>query len=242
MGYGHTGLNTALATMALAALGAMVGYGCAGVAHAYAALLRQGARADAGTLMAALVRAAIRQPPSGMTGGGIGAISLGGMAAALYLRHVDPAYVAGAATACAVLLLLALIDMRTRLLPDALTLPLLWTGLAWAWAGPGPGLQSAVVAAVAGYGGLWILFWSIKAWTGLEGMGHGDFKLLAALGAWLGWPPLVWVLLFACLSGLSFAMWRQRSWRPSGAYPFGPFLAAGGALGLLAGTDVHFYF
>jgi leader peptidase (prepilin peptidase)/N-methyltransferase len=240
-GYSQAELINGSAALLLAGLGALAGYACACIAHAYAALLRQGAYADAATLIAALAHAAAR-PSCDMGAGVIGVFSLGGTVAALYLRDGDAVYVAGTASACAVLLLLAFIDFRTRLLPDALTLPLLWMGLAWAWTGAGPGLHNAVAGAVAGYGGLWLLFWSIKACTGRDGIGYGDLKLLAALGAWLGWRPLVWVLLGACLVGILFAMWRQRSWRPAGAYPFGPFLAAGGTLGLLAGTEVHFYF
>lgn len=240
--YGQADPIMALTLLALAALGAMAGFACARIAQAYAALMQQGASPDAATLMAALIRTATAPAVCDKVAGRVGAIFLSCVVVALYLRHADPIHAAGAASACAVLLLLAFIDARTRLLPDALTLPLLWVGLAWAWTGAGPGLHNAVAGVIAGYGALWILFFGIRACTGRDGMGYGDFKLLAALGAWLGWRPLVWVLLAACCGGIVFAMWRQRRWRPSGSYPFGPFLAAGGTLGLLAGTEVHFHF
>jgi len=139
------------------------------------------------------------------------------------------------ASASATLLVLALIDARTRLLPDALTLPLMWAGLALAWAGYGIALNDAVAGAMTGYGFLWVLFWVFKCLSGREGMGYGDFKLLAALGAWLGWQALAMVLLVACVIAVLFAMLCQRSFAPGGAYPFGPFLAASGTAAFLIG-------
>src|SRR5690606_32770961 len=94
------------------------------------------------------------------------------------------------------LMLLAHIDIRTRLLPDALTLPLLWLGLGAAWLGWGRvPLYDAVAGVMAGYGVLWLLLQGFRLLRGIEGMGYGDLKLVAALGAWLGWQALPGVLL-----------------------------------------------
>src|SRR3546814_4871418 len=82
----------------------------------------------------------------------------------------------------------------------------------------------------------------MRSLIGRDAMGHGDLKLLAALGAWLGWQALPWVLLLACFLGLVFAMWRQKSFRPRGEHPFGPFLAGCAAGVFLAPTAVHSWF
>ena len=130
------------------------------------------------------------------------------------------------------LLALAVIDARTTWLPDALTQPLTWGGLIAAACGwTGLALTDALAGAVAGYLCLWGVYWAHRLATGKEGMGHGDFKLLAALGAWFGWQSLLAIVLIASLSGLLVAlvlMWR-------GLLPdnrqiaFGPFLALAGA-------------
>jgi leader peptidase (prepilin peptidase) / N-methyltransferase len=139
----------------------------------------------------------------------------------------------------AVLLALALIDWDTTLLPDSMTLPLLWGGLlasALGWTVPWP---MAFWGAVAGYLSLWSLYWVFKLITGKEGMGYGDFKLLAALGAWLGWPMLVPVALFASVIGavVGLGMKMSHSLREGRYVPFGPFLAGGGLAVLLAGPS-----
>src|SRR5690606_38751872 len=147
------------------------------------------------------------------------------------------------ALAACLLLLLAHIDARTRLLPDALTLPMLWLGLAAAWLGWGAvSLHDAVAGAMAGYGFLWLLLQGFRWLRGVEGMGYGDLKLLAALGAWLGWQSLPWVLLAACVTGIVFAMLKGKTFRPSGAYPFGPCLAAAGVAVFTAPPELHLYF
>lgn len=135
-----------------------------------------------------------------------------------------------------VLLALALIDWDTTLLPDDLTQPLLWAGLiaaALQWT-PVP-LTDALWGAVAGYLSLWCVYQLFKQITGKEGMGYGDFKLLAALGAWLGWTALVPVVLLASLTGalVGLALKARNQLRKGGYVPFGPFLAAAGALVLL---------
>ncbi|UHL63985.1 A24 family peptidase [Paralcaligenes sp. KSB-10] len=137
------------------------------------------------------------------------------------------------------LLILAVIDVQLGLLPDALTLPLLWLGLAVAWMGSAVSLHDSVAGAVAGYGFLWLLFRAFS-WMGRgEGMGYGDFKLLAALGAWVGVVSLPYVLLAACIAGVSWAFCRQKSFGLAASYPFGPFLAASGAAALILRPDVH---
>jgi leader peptidase (prepilin peptidase) / N-methyltransferase len=139
--------------------------------------------------------------------------------------------------ACAVLLALALIDWDTTLLPDSLTLPLLWAGLlaaAFGWTIP---LPTALWGAVAGYLSLWSVYWAFKLLTGKEGMGYGDFKLLAALGAWLGWQALIPIVLLASVIGamVGIAMKLNSTLREGRYVPFGPFLAGGGLAVLLVG-------
>ncbi len=140
------------------------------------------------------------------------------------------------------LLALALIDLDHKLLPDSLTLPLLWAGLLIA-AVPAPGnflftdLRSSVIGAVAGYLTLWSVYKLFKAITGKEGMGYGDFKLLAALGAWLGWQALPLVILLSAavgtLVGLTLIVLGGRSRHTP--IPFGPYLAGAGWIALLWG-------
>jgi leader peptidase (prepilin peptidase)/N-methyltransferase len=137
----------------------------------------------------------------------------------------------------AVLLALALIDWDTTVLPDALTLPLLWAGLLAAALGVGLPLSTAVWGAVAGYLSLWSVYWLFKLATGKEGMGHGDFKLLAALGAWLGWQAILPIVLSASIFGavVGIGMKFGKTLREGRYVPFGPFLAGGGIAVMLAG-------
>ena len=139
----------------------------------------------------------------------------------------------------ATLLVLALIDWDTTLLPDALTLPLLWAGLVLAALGWTIPLTSALWGAVAGYLSLWLVYQLFKLVTGKEGMGHGDFKLLAALGAWLGWPMLVPIILTASAIGavVGIAMKFGGSLREGRYVPFGPFLAGAGIAVMLIGSE-----
>jgi len=135
-----------------------------------------------------------------------------------------------------VLLALAWIDAETGLLPDLLTLPLLWLGLLANLNGTFVPLHDAVLGAVAGYLVLWIIYWSFLLCTGREGLGHGDFKLLAALGAWLGWAALPWVLLAASSLALAAAVALRIAGRmkPGDALGFGPYLAGAGIVALFA--------
>ena len=136
------------------------------------------------------------------------------------------------------LLALAVIDLDTTLLPDDLTYPLLWAGLLAAVLGISPvSLSDAVIGAMAGYLALWSLYWVFKLLTGKEGMGYGDFKLLAALGAWLGWQYLPVVVLLSSVVGLVFAvsMMASGSVKRDQGIPFGPYLAIAGWIALLWG-------
>ena len=135
---------------------------------------------------------------------------------------------------CAALLTLALIDWDTTLLPDDITLPLLWSGLIVAalQVNPGVSLADAFWGAVGGYLSLWLVYQAFKRVTGKEGMGYGDFKLFAALGAWFGWTALVPIILMASLVGAVVGLLLKRfsQLREGGYLPFGPFLAGAGLL------------
>lgn len=140
----------------------------------------------------------------------------------------------------ACLLTLALIDWDTTLLPDDITLPLLWLGLVAAALQWIPvGLSTALWGAVAGYLSLWSVYWLFKLVTGKEGMGYGDFKLFAALGAWFGWPVLLPMILMASVIGavVGIGMKLTSGLREGGYVPFGPFLAGAGFTALLLGPQ-----
>lgn len=138
------------------------------------------------------------------------------------------------------LIALAMIDLDTQLLPDSLTLPLLWLGLAFNLAGQFTDLGSAVLGAMAGYLALWSVFWLFKLVTGKEGMGYGDFKLLAALGAWLGWQMLPVIILLSsvvgALVGIALILFARHG--RNVPIPFGPYLAAAGLLALFYGKEL----
>lgn len=150
---------------------------------------------------------------------------------------VTPAAAAWSGFAAA-LLALALIDWDTTLLPDDITLPLLWAGLICAALGwTTQGLPQALWGAVAGYVSLWLIYHAFKLLTGKEGMGYGDFKLFAALGAWFGWSALVPIILMASVIGaaIGIAMKFSTGLREGGYVPFGPFLAGAGLTAMLFG-------
>ena len=134
------------------------------------------------------------------------------------------------------LLALAVIDLDTQLLPDSITIPLLWLGLGCALFGlSNVDLRAAVIGAMAGYGSLWSIYWVFKLVTGKEGMGYGDLKLLAAVGAWLGWQNLPAVILLSSAIGavVGITLIATGLVRRSEPIPFGPFLAAAGVVALL---------
>ena len=141
----------------------------------------------------------------------------------------------------AAVLALALIDWDTTLLPDDITLPLLWAGLMVAALGWNPpvSLSNALWGAVAGYLSLWLVYWAFKLVTGKEGMGYGDFKLFAALGAWFGWSALVPIILMASVIGAltGIAMKFSSGLREGGYVPFGPFLAGAGLTAMVFGSQ-----
>ena len=150
---------------------------------------------------------------------------------------------AAAAGACLLgwgLLAAGVIDLETRLLPDAITMPLLWSGLVFNLNGTFAPLRDCVIGAMAGYVILWAVYQGFRLLTGREGMGYGDFKLLALLGAWLGWQALSAILLVASLAAAIAGMTLVASGRASRdtALPFGPYLAAAGLLLLYVGDVV----
>jgi leader peptidase (prepilin peptidase)/N-methyltransferase len=169
-------------------------------------------------------------------------VELAGGAVAAYAaqRYGASAAALGAMLFAWSLIALAAIDLDTQLLPDDITLPLLWAGLAFNLGGTFAPLGAAVVGAIAGYASLWAVYWGFKLLTGKEGMGYGDFKLLAAIGAWLGWQMLPLVILLSSVVGAAvgialIVLARHGRDRP---IPFGPYLAAAGALALFWGRDL----
>ncbi len=146
---------------------------------------------------------------------------------------------------CWALIVLTLIDLDTHLLPDDITLPLLWLGLLVNLGGGFTDINSAIIGAVIGYLILWTVFWSFKLATGKEGMGYGDFKLLAAIGAWFGWSMLPLVILLSSLVGaiVGITLIVITKHKASAPIPFGPFLAGGGLIALFWGNQInHMYF
>jgi leader peptidase (prepilin peptidase)/N-methyltransferase len=149
---------------------------------------------------------------------------------------------AGLATLVFAYLLIAMtfIDADTQLLPDDLTLPLLWCGLLVNLNGTFVPLKDAVIGAAAGYLSLWSIYWLFKLTTGKEGMGYGDFKLLAALGAWLGWIMLPVIILLSSLVGavvgITLIVFAKHG--RNNPIPFGPYLAAAGMISLLFGKSI----
>ncbi len=139
---------------------------------------------------------------------------------------------------------LTMIDLDTQLLPDVITLPLLWLGLGFALLFPAPegftSLSDAVIGAIGGYLSLWTVYHLFRLVTGKEGMGYGDFKLFAALGAWLGWQMLFPIILLSALvgaiTGITMILLRGRDRQLP--IPFGPFLAAAGFVALLWGEPL----
>jgi leader peptidase (prepilin peptidase) / N-methyltransferase len=166
---------------------------------------------------------------------------LGGLIAAYAAWRYGPTLAAlGAMGFGWALLALTAIDLDTQLLPDDITLPLLWAGLLVNLAGTFTPLRSALIGAVAGYLSLWLVYWGFKLATGKEGMGYGDFKLLAAIGAWLGWQKLPMVILLSSVVGAAVGIAlivfaRHGREKP---IPFGPYLAVAGFVALFWGDEI----
>jgi leader peptidase (prepilin peptidase)/N-methyltransferase len=164
-----------------------------------------------------------------------------GLLSAFTVWHFGPTL----AAAAALLLLWAMvaltgIDFDTQLLPDSITLPLVWLGLLFNISGTFTDLSSAVIGAMVGYLSLWSVYWLFKLATGKEGMGYGDFKLLAAIGAWLGWQMLPLTILLSSLVGavvgVALIVLARRG--RNVPIPFGPYLAAAGLLALYWGQEL----
>jgi|TARA_B100000315_G_scaffold217555_1_gene218250 leader peptidase (prepilin peptidase)/N-methyltransferase len=144
------------------------------------------------------------------------------------------------------LVVLTLIDFDHQLLPDDITIPLLWLGLLVNAVdlGFGVSLRDAVIGAIAGYLVLWSIYWIFKLATGKEGMGYGDFKLLAALGAWMGWRSLLPIIILSSLVGavLGLVMIVATGRDKSVPMPFGPFLAGAGFIMLIWGSQLNSFY
>ncbi|CAK0768932.1 Leader peptidase / N-methyltransferase [Gammaproteobacteria bacterium] len=171
--------------------------------------------------------------------------ALASVLAVVMALHFGPTWQGVAAIALSWTLVAAsLIDAEHQLLPDVLTLPLLWLGLVLSLGNVFLDSKTAILGVMAGYLSLWSVYWVFRLLTGKEGMGYGDFKLLAALGAWLGWQKLPIVVLLSSLVGAAVGItWvilgKQDRRQP---IPFGPFLAAAGWITLLWGEElVRFY-
>ncbi|WP_406609556.1 prepilin peptidase [Agarivorans sp. JK6] len=145
---------------------------------------------------------------------------------------------------CIILLCLTLIDLDTMYLPDQLTLPTLWLGLLINLDSGFVSLHDAVLGAAIGYGFLWSLFWLFKLLTGKEGMGYGDFKLLAMIGAWFGWQALPLTILLSSFAGalIGIGLIVLGKNKQGQAIPFGPYLALGGACYLFFGEVIHTWY
>jgi leader peptidase (prepilin peptidase) / N-methyltransferase len=171
-------------------------------------------------------------------------IELAGAACAvLALAAFGPSGKALAAFAlCAALIAASAIDLEHQMLYDEITQPLLWAGLIVNLWGTFVALHTAVIGAIAGYLALWCVYWVFRLLRGVEGMGYGDFKLLAALGAWLGWGALPQIVVIAAVGGAVVglvATWTGRM-RFEEPLPFGPYLAAGALVTLFVGTPLYF--
>ncbi|PKO26678.1 MAG: prepilin peptidase [Betaproteobacteria bacterium HGW-Betaproteobacteria-5] len=164
-----------------------------------------------------------------------------GLISAYIAWHFGPTLQAAGALALVwALITLAAIDLDTQLLPDSITLPLLWLGLAINLGGTFSDLPSAVIGSMLGYLALWSVFWLFKLATGKEGMGYGDFKLLAALGAWLGWQMLPAIILLSSVVGAIVGITLIVATRHGRnvPIPFGPYLAAAGGIALFWGEKI----
>jgi len=164
----------------------------------------------------------------------------GGLAGYIAWRYGLSAAMLGALLFAWVMIALAFIDLDTFYLPDSITLPLLWAGLLFNAGGTFTDLRSAVIGAAAGYLVLWAVFWAFKFATGKEGMGYGDFKLLAAIGAWLGWKLLPLTILASSLVGavVGIAMIVFAKHAREKPIPFGPYLAVAGLIAMFWGERI----
>lgn len=139
------------------------------------------------------------------------------------------------------MIVLAFIDLDTQLLPDDVTLPLLWVGLLVNLGDGFTDIRSAIIGAVSGFLALWLVYWCFKLATGKEGMGYGDFKLLAVIGAWFGWKMLPLVILLSSLVGaiVGIGLIVATKHRRDDPIPFGPYLVSGGLIALFWGNQLN---
>ena len=168
--------------------------------------------------------------------------------AAICAWHFGPGWEALMAVVLTITLVpIAMIDADTQLIPDSIVLPLMWVGLAMSLFHPMPGSSTlfigpsdAIVGAMAGYLTLWSVFWGFKIATGKDGMGYGDFKLLAALGAWLGWQHLPIIIMMSAIVGaaINIVMIVARGKDRNVPIPFGPYLAAAGWITMMWGESI----
>ncbi|HWK62484.1 MAG TPA: A24 family peptidase [Eoetvoesiella sp.] len=256
-------VDSLMCGLAAGAAGAAAGWGCAGFALHCCRLLAPAAHVrpdrvgilspETAASMAwraglARIRGARRRPVRRRACGATAWLMPGmaGLSAGIFfllaVRHGFTWVFLTAAAAASGLLVLAVIDARTGLLPDALNLPLLWAGLAQAWLAGAASVHAAVAGAMLGYGLLYGLCLGFGMLTGRDGMGHGDFKLAAALGAWLGPWTLLHALLGASLLAVVYAACRARTRSLSAVLPFGPFLAAAGISAIVLLPELHLGF
>ncbi|RTR31358.1 prepilin peptidase [Shewanella atlantica] len=166
---------------------------------------------------------------------------LTGLAVALLAFHFGPGWEFILATVLTfVLIALTGIDLDEMLLPDQLTLPLLWLGLLINLDSTFTSPTDAMIGAAAGYLSLWSVFWAFKLLTGKEGMGYGDFKLLAVFGAWFGWQMLPLIILLSSLVGavVGIALIVSKKINKTNPIPFGPYIAAAGWIAMIWGSDI----
>jgi leader peptidase (prepilin peptidase)/N-methyltransferase len=170
-------------------------------------------------------------------------LTTGLLSVGLALHFGPTVQLVGALLCCWILLALVFIDADTYLLPDALTLPLMWLGLAFNLGSTFAPLHAAVLGAMAGYLSLWSVYWLFKLATGKEGMGYGDFKLLAALGAWFGVSAILPIILISAIAGtiigVSGALLARRGWGKP--LPFGPYLAIAGGVVMVYGPQIQLW-
>lgn len=171
--------------------------------------------------------------------------TLSGLLIAVLAWHFGPTLqFALASLLTFVIIALTFIDLDEMLLPDQLTLPLLWLGLLVNLNGTFVGLEDAIIGVAAGYLSLWSVYWLFKLITGKDGMGYGDFKLLAVFGAWFGWQILPLTILLSSLVGavIGIAMIAFKKLNKGNPIPFGPYIAIAGWIAMLWGQDIiHWY-
>lgn len=172
--------------------------------------------------------------------------AIGGIMAGIVAYILGPGVEAIAAMAFSwALLTLSVIDLREQLLPDLITIPLMWVGLLLSLFGVFVEVHSALIGAISGYMSLWLIYWIFRLATGKEGLGYGDFKIFAALGAWMGWQALPVIIVMSSVVGavLGLTLLSTGLQKRGQRMPFGPFLATAGWITLLWSDQIiHYYY